>query len=115
MAWLLSVSAFFCADNGFAGSLAGKPLNLNVKSVKFPLVRHEAKPKTGRTFAIAVCWRRRVRGGMEGDCLSSAAQSLPFGEAGRFLVLLFGRLHASMVEADNEELALIWLCCCVMG
>ncbi|WP_210387000.1 hypothetical protein, partial [Brucella intermedia] len=33
--WLLSVSAFFCADNGFVGSLASKPLNLNVKSVKF--------------------------------------------------------------------------------
>ncbi|EGP55741.1 hypothetical protein Agau_L101140 [Agrobacterium tumefaciens F2] len=35
MAWLLSVSAFFCADNGFAGSLASKSLNLDVKSVKF--------------------------------------------------------------------------------
>ncbi|GEM_PF-4958588 len=75
MAWLLSVSTFFCADNGFAGSLAGKPLNLNVKSVKFPHGRHEAKPKTGRTSAHAVCWSRRVRSGMEGACLSSAGNS----------------------------------------
>lgn len=82
MSWLLSVSAFFCADNGFAGSLASKPLNLNVKPVKFPRGRHEAKPKPGRTFAHAVCWRRRVRGGMEGACLSSAGQFLPLGEAG---------------------------------
>lgn len=107
MAWLLSVSAFFCADNGFAGSLAGMPLNLNVKAVKFLRDRHGAKPKTGRTFAHAVCWRRRVWSGMEGACLSSAGQPLPLGEAGRFLVLLFGRLHAGMAGADNEELALI--------
>ncbi|ERM01609.1 hypothetical protein [Brucella intermedia] len=112
MAWLLSVSAFFCADNGFAGSLAGKPLNL--KSVKFPLGRQGAKPKTGRTSAHAVCWSHRVRSGMEGACLSSAGQFLPLGEAGRFLVLLFSRLHAGMAETDSDELTLIWLCCCVI-
>ncbi len=110
--WLLSVSAFFCADNGFAGSLAGKPLNL--KSVKFPLGRQGAKPKTGRTSAHAVCWSHRVRSGMEGACLSSAGQFLPLGEAGRFLVLLFSRLHADMAETDSDELTLIWLCCCVI-
>lgn len=91
MAWLLSVSTFFCTDNGFAGSLAGKPLNLNVKSVKFPRGRHGAKPKTGRTFAHAVCWNLRVWSGMEGACLSGAGQSLPLGETGRFLVLRSGR------------------------
>lgn len=104
---------FLLRRQRFAGSLAGKPLN--VKSVKFPLGRQGMKPKTGRTFANAVCWRRRVWSGMEGACLSSAGQSLPLGEAGRFLVLLFGRLHASMAGADNEELALIWLCCCAIG
>jgi len=41
--------------------LPGKQaLNLNVKSVKFPRGHHEMKPKTGRTSAHAVCWRRRV-------------------------------------------------------
>lgn len=95
-AWLLSVSTFFCADNGFAGSLAGRPLNLNVKSVKFPLGRHETKPKAGRTSAHAVCWRRRVRGGMKGACLSSAGQCLPLGEAGRFLFLRFVHPNAGM-------------------
>ncbi len=36
-----------------------------------------------------------------------AGQSLPLGEAGRFLVLLFDRLHAGMAGADNEDMALI--------
>ncbi|WP_266064517.1 hypothetical protein [Brucella intermedia] len=45
MAWLLSVSTFFCADNGFAGSLASKPLILSVKSVKFLRNRHGRKRK----------------------------------------------------------------------
>jgi hypothetical protein len=44
---------------------------------------------------------------MEGACLSSAGQFLPLGEAGRFLVLLSGRLDAGMAGAGNEELALI--------
>jgi len=45
MVWLLSVSAFFCADNGFAGSPASEPLH--VKSVTFLRDRHGRK-RAGR-------------------------------------------------------------------
>lgn len=41
-------------------------------------------------------------------------QSLLLGEAGRFLVLLSGRLHAGMAGADSEDMALIWSFSCVI-
>lgn len=107
MAWLLSLSAFFCADNGFPGSLAKQVPQSQRQVGEVPRGRHGAKLKMGRTFAHPVCWRRRVRGGMEGACLSSVGQFLPLGEARRFLVLLSGRLGAGMAGASNEELALI--------
>ena len=47
MSWLQSISAFSSrTDNGFAGSLADKPLTLDVKALKFLADRHGATTGT---------------------------------------------------------------------
>ncbi|MBC8719957.1 DUF736 domain-containing protein [Ochrobactrum sp. Marseille-Q0166] len=98
---MATIGTFSRTDNGFAGSLAGMPLNLNVKSVKF--LPAEGETENGPDFRVfagatefGAAWKKQS---VQGNSYLSVKLDDPSFPS---------PIYASLVEADNEELALIW-------
>ncbi|KAB2703307.1 DUF736 domain-containing protein [Brucella intermedia] len=96
---MATIGTFSRTDNGFAGSV--KTLNLNVKSVKFlPAEGENENGPDFRVFAGATefgaAWKKQS---VQGNSYLSVKLDDPSFPS---------PIYASLVEADNEELALIW-------